>query len=95
MSNVASKKVVDNTSGSGVYNASEKRYQVLWSIFFIIVSIIIFARSQPRRRGRGKNTKAIRPVSKIHQACTRKRFPPLRSCQNATIKMYQKNVQNI
>ncbi|MCR4884377.1 MAG: carbohydrate ABC transporter permease [Clostridiales bacterium] len=40
MSNVASKKVVDNTSGSGVYNASEKRYQVLWSIFFIIVSII-------------------------------------------------------
>ena len=41
MSNVASKKVVDNTSGSGVYNASEKRYQVLWSIFFIIVSIIL------------------------------------------------------
>lgn len=31
---------MDNTSGSGVYNAAEKRYQVLWSIFFIIVSII-------------------------------------------------------
>ena len=40
MSNVAAKKVMDNTSGSGVYNAAEKRYQVLWSIFFIIVSII-------------------------------------------------------
>ena len=40
MSNVAAKKAMDNTSGSGVYNAAEKRYQVLWSIFFIIVSII-------------------------------------------------------
>ena len=37
MSNVAAKKAMDNTSGSGVYNAAEKRYQVLWSIFFIIV----------------------------------------------------------
>ena len=40
MSNVAAKKAMDNTSGSGVYNAAEKRFQVLWSIFFIIVSII-------------------------------------------------------
>ena len=41
MSNVAVRKEgKDNTSGSGVYNASEKRYQALWSIFFILVSII-------------------------------------------------------
>ena len=31
---------MDNTSGSGVYNASEKRYQFFWSLFFILVSII-------------------------------------------------------
>ena len=31
---------MDNTSGSGVNNASEKRYQFFWSLFFILVSII-------------------------------------------------------
>ena len=30
----------DNSSATGVYNAAEKRYQILWSIFFLIVSII-------------------------------------------------------
>lgn len=40
MSNVAVTNKKENISGSGVYNASEKRYQVLWGIFFIIVSII-------------------------------------------------------
>ncbi len=30
----------ENTSGSGVYNASEKRYQFFWGVFFILVSII-------------------------------------------------------
>ena len=39
MSTVA-KQVKENTSGSGVYNASEKRYQAFWGIFFILISII-------------------------------------------------------
>ena len=40
MSQFAAKAPKDNTSGSGVFNAAEKRYQILWSVFFIVVSII-------------------------------------------------------
>ena len=40
VSSVAKAEKKDNGGAIGVYNGAEKRYQILWSIFFLLVSLI-------------------------------------------------------
>ena len=45
MTAAVNKSPKENTSGSGVYNAAEKRYQFFWGVFFILVSFIAIIQS--------------------------------------------------